>query len=137
MESVSRAGKRSRRGEQTRIKQYHLDSGQAAERSPGTKSNPPAKRTHFGRFCAFGGRHGTKVIEIITESGGGGNRRHSGLVRPLFARRDLTAPQPEILREVDPGAFLPIPRRAGWDRSVSGTRRRRPALRGPPLRPLS
>src|SRR2546421_1705524 len=128
MESVSRAGKRSRRGEQTRIKQYHLDSGQAAERSPGTKSNPPAKRTHFGRFCAFGGRHGTKVIEIITESGGGGNRRRSGLVRQLFARRDLTAHQHEILRELDPVAFLLIPRRAGWNHGFMATRRQRSAL---------
>jgi hypothetical protein len=54
-------------------------------------------------------------------SGGGGNRRRSGLVRQLFARRDLTAHQPEILRELDPVAFLLIPSRADWNRGFMAT----------------
>src|SRR5439155_4579809 len=76
--------------------------------------------TQFGRGCAARTAR-NKSISLNKMSGGGGNRRHSGLVRQLFARRDLTAHQPEILRELDPVAFLLIPRRAGWNRGFMAT----------------
>ena len=34
---------------------------------------------------------------------------------------NLTAHQPEILRELDPAASLHIPRRAGWNRGFMAT----------------
>jgi hypothetical protein len=54
-------------------------------------------------------------------SGGGGNRRHLALVRQLFARRDLTAHQPEILREPHPVASFLVPRRSASNRDFMAT----------------
>jgi hypothetical protein len=45
-----------------------------------------------------------------------GIEEHAGLVRQLFARRDLAAHQPGIPRELDPAASRLVPRRAGSNR---------------------
>ena len=71
--------------------------------------------------------------------GGGGNRRHVGPVRQLFARRDLTAHQPEIWwrrRESNPATSIVwAPYRGGIAQNCATSEEKSaPSARNPVLR---